>query len=252
MRINYVLGLETRKCLNCGEDFSRHHSQMVRAKFCSYACKSKYRIKTIGQNGPKNPFWRGGKIEKVCPTCGKKFLDYVRIDGKDQRYCSRECSVVPKKKNRVSQVCLKCGKEFLTTQYRVANGEGKFCSVTCAAIGRNKENYPRGAQSTLWKGGITPENQLARGHADYIAWRKSIFSRDGYKCYICGEEKPRLNAHHIIPFSESKELRTNMENGVTLCLECHQLFHPNITLNGYRKYYGKAYDGPAFYQMAGA
>jgi hypothetical protein len=60
---------------------------------------------------------------------------------------------------------------------------------------------------------------------EYIAWRKSIFERDNYTCQMCGERGKELNAHHIKKWSECIELRTDINNGITLCKLCHKELH---------------------------
>jgi hypothetical protein len=62
-----------------------------------------------------------------------------------------------------------------------------------------------------------------RSHEHKI-WVKSVFSRDGYKCRICGGKK-WINAHHIYNWSQYKDLRTVVSNGITMCRECHMKFH---------------------------
>ena len=59
----------------------------------------------------------------------------------------------------------------------------------------------------------------------YKLWRKEVFQRDYYTCLICGEKGGELNAHHIKSFKDFPELRFEVDNGVTLCLECHYLKH---------------------------
>jgi len=34
-----------------------------------------------------------------------------------------------------------------------------------------------------------------------------------------------LNAHHIEGFAENKKIRTDINNGITFCQDCHNLFH---------------------------
>ena len=51
-------------------------------------------------------------------------------------------------------------------------------------------------------------------------WKAAVKERDGFKCVICGEEK-MLNAHHIIP-REIKELRHDVQNGISLCPKHHK------------------------------
>jgi len=56
----------------------------------------------------------------------------------------------------------------------------------------------------------------------YRDWRLAVFERDDYRCFDCGERGGRLEAHHIYAFAKYPRLRLVMENGITLCRECHK------------------------------
>ena len=78
-----------------------------------------------------------------------------------------------------------------------------------------------GERNSGWKGGITPINQRIRVSFEYRLWRKSLFERDNYTCVWCGS-KERVEADHIKSFSQYPELRFAIDNGRTLCYECHK------------------------------
>lgn len=80
----------------------------------------------------------------------------------------------------------------------------------------------RGEESPNWRGGKTPVNRAIRQSLEYKLWREAIFKRDNYTCVWCGERGGKLNADHIKPFVDYPELRFALDNGRTLCIECHK------------------------------
>ena len=70
-----------------------------------------------------------------------------------------------------------------------------------------------------WKGGISPR---MLNTPEYKLWRKSVFERDDYTCQFCGQRGGNLEADHIKPWSLYPELRFAIDNGRTLCIDCHR------------------------------
>ena len=54
----------------------------------------------------------------------------------------------------------------------------------------------------------------------YILWSNSVKSRDGY-CQVCGSYH-NLEAHHKIPKKQDPSLARDVDNGITLCKDCHR------------------------------
>jgi len=105
----------------------------------------------------------------------------------------------------------------------------------------------KGSKCHFWKGGITEISKAIRTCTKYRQWRSDVFTRDDFTCQECGGRSGNgkaiiLNAHHIKMFSMildeykittiSEALKCaelwNINNGRTLCLECHLDIHSKI------------------------
>ncbi len=81
----------------------------------------------------------------------------------------------------------------------------------------------RGSKNWNWKGGKTKTQEYIRFSPEYKAWRKMVFERDNYTCVLCSNGSGgNLEADHIEPQSQYPELRFDINNGRTLCKECHR------------------------------
>lgn len=76
-----------------------------------------------------------------------------------------------------------------------------------------------------WKGGISAENRLMRNSTKHKDWSLAVLRRDKWTCQHCGYKGSKLVAHHVVLWSESKALRFDVSNGLTLCRACHCKVH---------------------------
>ncbi len=61
-----------------------------------------------------------------------------------------------------------------------------------------------------------------RNNPEYKQWRMKVWIRDGFKCKISNQDcERRIEAHHILGWSEYVELRYEVNNGITLCHAHH-------------------------------
>lgn len=97
------------------------------------------------------------------------------------------------------------------------NGLGK------PAWNKGLRGYGGGEKHWNWQGGKTVFIQKLRNSLEYKLWRTAVFQRDSYTCIWCGDSRGgNLNADHIKPFADYPELRFAIDNGRTLCIDCHK------------------------------
>ncbi len=114
------------------------------------------------------------------------------------------------------RICPCCGKTFTAR-----TSETKYCSQECHL--NSLYNTLKGKNHWNWQGGISKEHDRHDSN-EYKQWRKSVYERDCYKCVKCGS-KVKINAHHIYSWKHYPHLRYDINNGVTLCEECHKQIH---------------------------
>lgn len=60
--------------------------------------------------------------------------------------------------------------------------------------------------------------------SNYGMFRKYVLARDTHQCQCCGLKK-KLHVHHIFSYKYYPSLKTDVNNGITLCKYCHQKYH---------------------------
>ena len=79
----------------------------------------------------------------------------------------------------------------------------------------------RGSDNPHWKGGVSEIVKGIRRSPEYYQWRKAVLERARYTCQDCGGSK-ELDAHHIQSLLDYPEGIFEIDNGLTLCKDCHK------------------------------
>lgn len=214
------------KCIVCGKEHYKTPSEIKRANghpCCSKECLGKWR--SVNLIGEKASNYKNALITKICPICNKEFTTYTD----SQKCCSVECSSKSQMNRKVLK-CKNCNSEFERTASEIfwsnqRGCENIFCSSKC------KQEYHIGKNHPNWiedRTQIKNTNNTIRWSKEMCDWRKTIYKRDNYTCQMCGNRSSKdnaiiLNAHHIERFADNEDLRFDINNGITLCEDCHKL-----------------------------
>jgi hypothetical protein len=215
-------------------------------KYCKYCGKAMPRIKNQdGYRWNKTNYCsiRCSKLKvesRVCPICKIVFTPRQDLHmGKKATYCCKKCADIAKigvhfrELKRVEKECCFCGKKISVIPYY--SDKNKTCSRECFSKLKSKpmsmetrikqSNAKLGSKSYNWKGDDATriERKRLMSHMDYRIWRLSVFNRDNFTCQECGKTNTYLQAHHIKPWSLYPNSRYDINNGITLCKECHKL-----------------------------
>lgn len=174
---------------------------------------------------------------KLCEHCGTQFHrgERQKWDFNKLRFCSKRCSGLrPNSGQRKAGETpwnkgKKCPQLILPPESRAK----KSASLKAVGAGKWRKGmepwnkgranpHSTGPKNPNWKGGITVKTRGLRWSAQYARWRTKVFERDDYICRFCGQRGGRLNADHIKPLLHHPELIFDLNNGRTLCENCHK------------------------------
>ena len=212
------------KCDYCGKNCEQIPSIYNRSKnhYCSRRCKDNA---------------RGSTIECTCDFCGTVFKrNSYDIKNSKNHYCSKECKDKAETK-QISFTCDYCGKESTMTPYRFNRSKQHFCSNEC------KNHYQIGGNHPRFNKDITyGERENKRNYPEYYEFISSVLKRDEFTCQLSGKVGGDLVVHHINGYNWSIEERTDIDNGITLTKEIHDLFHKiygkgNNTFEQFEEFY---------------
>jgi hypothetical protein len=191
--------------------YGKHHSDKT---------KEVLSIKNKGKTSPYKGKKMNGYLENNLArytTCKKHFDGIEEI----KRVC------VEDKTNVLSVRCAYCGKWYIPklsdVNNRINSINGKsnsntdsrlYCSKHCkrACPIYNQKKWPKGFKLNTSRE-VQPE------------LRQMVLERDEYRCRKCGATDKQLHCHHILPVALEPLLSADMDNCMTLCIDCHKQVH---------------------------
>lgn len=213
-------------CPICGKKRYRHPSE-IHHKCCSNKCGQHYRFLNVAQRVGEE------RLSYLYLTKQKSFRKISQITGVNIKTL--------RKMARHFKIPIRHGSEAVKTQWE-NNQERKKYQAEILNKNRPDEAWNKGLtkndHSSLqkiseqrngkgnpcYKDGSTPYYKRLRTQSPHRKWSRTVKKRDGYKCTKCGNRK-QLHAHHIKSFRKDTELRYDVDNGITLCKDCHWNLH---------------------------
>lgn len=206
-----VLGTDIKNghTISCGCYHKQRMSEIHKNKIVSEETKKKISINHVDVSGDKNPMFGIRRYGKNNPAFG------IHKCGPDSHNYGKQASKESRKKMSDSH------------KGKIPWNKGIACSEeTKKKISKSMTGKYVGSNSYNWNVNITEEERIIdRKYPEYYYWRQKVYERDKYVCQKCGELGGVLNAHHIESYSENKNLRTVVDNGITFCRACHRKFH---------------------------
>jgi hypothetical protein len=256
-RLSDVINTKTKVTLFCdsGSEWSVLIGDFVRKHYrCNcIICKSK--LPKRKRAGPRTAAdieskgfillsdWKTvhDKVDVKCVVCGYENnvfpIPYIYYNAKCTRCSGRERITTERFKDIVfsdgyvllsectsakSKCLVKCDKGhlFIATADNYIRRNSRC--PKCVVDNRVGENHPN------WKADLSEEDRIkTRGFLPYRRWARLVKERDNFICQACFKRGVRLHSHHIEAWNHAKELRYELDNGVTLCVACHSDFHRN-------------------------
>jgi len=173
-------------------------------------------------------------VSVKCAQCGVE-KQVIPARAKSFKFCSYKCAGLWRRSSfrgegnpnwtpgSRERLCQQCNKTFGwngVTAYSVFK-KRKFCSIECSVVGQIRY---RGADHPKYQG-----NQKRVGQK---RWSSLVINRDKGVCQSCGTTNVELHAHHLKPFRDYPESRLDLDNGITLCFQCHWNIHTAANENG--------------------
>jgi uncharacterized protein YlaI len=216
--IGYKVGEKGYVMAYVGRDNQRRAKWLVKCGLCYREFVTKTSLITGFKNRkPITMCQKCGERINIKPMLGKRFGRWLVIDVSDKRSHAK----LSKKGSCFYKCICDCGTEKLVSGTTLRLGQTK----SCGCYNRDHKRSLCGENSPNWKSELTYEDRINKKQLLYYkVFARPVFERDGYRCVICNIGG-KLNAHHLDGFNWNIEKRDDPNNGVTLCLSCHNIFH---------------------------
>ena len=213
-----------KKCKKCGQYYPLTKKYFPQDK----ACKDGHRNickKCKGENFEvsTNIQWTNEEVELLKINypiyTNKELIDKFFPNRNEKSLRDKASSLNIYKED---EILLKTRQDRFTEEVRNRISQARIEEK--AFVGEKNPMYNSNRWGELnpnWQGGITPIKKQIMNSEEYKIWRLKVFERDNYTCQCCGRKTHKNEAHHLDNFAEFIEKRFDVDNGITLCEDCH-------------------------------
>lgn len=215
----YIRTDEHKKNLSIASKLN--HSGFKKGHIVKEETKQKLREATLQQfkNGMLEETKRKISLANKGKHHSEATKEKIRLKSKGKHWKVKDTSKMKKSEEFKRKISLKMKGRTLSEEHKRK-----------LRIHLNKFNLnQKGETNPNWKGGITSERELFYGSKEwkrncYIVWKRDKATCQ--RCKIKYNQGIPFHVHHIISF-RVKELRSDINNLILLCKECHQFIHSN-------------------------
>lgn len=165
---------------------------------------------------------------KSCAFCKKTYFKNILVNEKNwikSKSCSNKCRIdsmighkqpgkIRRKMTEEEKVLRNKKMEKLMLNHW--NKGRKHTVEAKIKMSITRQNIPK----EQWAGYKTSLDRMERMKFR-LEVQKKVFERDNYTCQMCSSRGGALQVDHIQPWSEYVELRFDIKNCRTLCMDCH-------------------------------
>lgn len=214
------------KCEDCNQDFEMtNRSIEINLKNKTQILCSSCRRK--GRNNPnfgkRKAIRKRDNINLICDDCKKDFTIYFGASQKRfDKYKKNLCTSCSKKGEYNPFYGMKFSKEKIKEFSSIRKDYYNDPELGEARRAEQSEKYS-GKNNPMYKGADLASDYTYRCKS----YRAKVLLRDNYICQKCKNrlELKKLEVRHKNSANWDIEGRKDIDNGATLCLDCHKDFH---------------------------
>lgn len=180
------------------------------------ASKGAKRYKNLGYDVP---------TKKITYRSGHLSLDDGTVFDKSKKFMVKIEDLPRYSKVPITVQCDLCEDIYTVRKSNLLNytSYNESGLIVCKKCSESK--YFIGNKHPRWNENKTDEErQNSRTYVEYQKMVKSVMDRDEYKCILCNSKKD-IVVHHLNAYAKFIEQRTDTQNCITLCSNCHKNFH---------------------------
>ena len=236
------------KCACCNKEIKVKPKELKEMNYCSKECYYKHSTERVIMKVEKEKginlkewFYQKYVVEKVplikisqmlgvSNRTPPKLLEYygIKKNTQSESIANQWINNEQRRKEQSERVKISFAtEEAQEKRSKILQSEEYRKKQSISKLGERNGMYNKvGDLNPAFKGNITIEERVkSRQYFLYKRWKKEVLEKANHTCQCCGKSDVKLNTHHLNSYTDFPTQRTDINNGVCLCEDCHKLFH---------------------------